>query len=411
MLEINGWLGFGLGVATGVGIAKWAGWSKNLALKQLAAEMADQAQAERIKDLEAMVERMKEAFATISYEALLKNSEQVLTLANQTLRHQTQIGEANLDGKKRLIDQTLEQMGKELSKVHEVVSGLEKDREQKFGELANQLKTAAETTNRLHETTRSLQSALANSRIRGQWGERMAEDVLRMSGLVEGVNYRKQQSGSAGSRPDFTFYLPKDLKVNMDVKFPLDNYLHFVQAEDPASRETYKQQFLKDVRSRIKEVTNRDYINPEDRTVDYVLVFIPNEQLYGLVNELDGMLLDEALRNRVVLCSPLTLYAFLAVIRQAVENYNLEQTTSRVLSLLGTFYKQWENFGAAMERMGRRLNDAQKEYAQLTTTRRHQLEKPLQALEELRRQNSLPLEELEGVSAAEEESAEWPGKD
>jgi DNA recombination protein RmuC len=407
MWEIHGLLGFGLGMVIGVTLAKWAGWSKNVSLKQLAAEMANQAQTERIKDLEAMVERMKESFAALSYEALAKNSEQLINVANQTLKYQTQLGEQNLESKKQLIDQTLTQIGQELTKVQQMVGGLEKDREQKFGELSGQLKAAAEATGKLRETTQSLNATLSNSRVRGQWGERMAEDVLRMSGLVEGINYRKQQWSGTGSRPDFTFYLPKDLRVNMDVKFPLDNYLNFIQSEEPVARENYLQQFLKDVRHRIKEVTGRDYINPEDRTVDYVLVFIPNEQIYGLINELDGTLLDDALKNRVVLCSPLTLYAFLAIIRQAVENYNLEQTTARVLALLGGFYKQWENYCVVMERMGRRLSDAQKEYDNLTATRRNQLEKPLQALEELRKHSNLPVEKPEATAVAESETGRF----
>ncbi|MGD9155823.1 MAG: DNA recombination protein RmuC [Bacillota bacterium] len=407
MFEINVWLGFTVGLAVGAGLTAWLGRSRRLTIAQLATEMANRAQTERIKDLEALNERMKESFAALSYEALAKNSEQLATVAGRTLKYQTQLGEQNLEGKKELIDRTLAQIGQELTKVQQMVGGMEKDREQKFGELSSQLKLTAEATGRLQETTQNLQGALANSRVRGQWGERMAEDVLRMSGLVEGINYRKQQCSGTGSRPDFTFYLPKDLKINMDVKFPLDNYLNFIRTEEAAARESYKQQFLKDARRRIKEVTGRDYINPEDRTVDYVLVFIPNEQIYGLINELDGTLLDDALKNRVVLCSPLTLYAFLAVIRQAVENYNLEQTTSRVLALLGGFYKQWENYCAAMERMGRRLNDAQKEYANLTATRRNQLEKPLQALEELRRQNNMPVEELE-VAAADFSETESP---
>jgi DNA recombination protein RmuC len=399
-LELNVFISFGLGIVAGAALMKWAVRSKNLEIRKLAEEMAERVQAERIKDLEKVIGQLKESFSAISYEALTKNSDQLLSIANQTLKYQTQLGEQALDNKKRLIDQTLEQIGREIGKVHETIGGLEKDREQKFGELSGQLKAAAEATGQLRETTHHLRSALANSRIRGQWGERMAEDVMRISGFIEGVNYRKQQETQGGGRPDYTFYLPKGLKVNMDVKFPLENYLHFVQAEEAAVKEGYKQQFIKDARSRIKEVTGRDYINPEEHTVDFVLVFIPNEQVYGFIHEIDGTLLDDALRNRVVLCSPLTLYAYLAVIRQAVENYNLEQTTSRVLTLLGSFYKQWENFCAGLERMGRKLNDARKELDNLNTTRRNQLEKPLQLLEELRRHNDLPVETLANPEAA-----------
>ena len=59
-------------------------------------------------------------------------------------------------------------------------------------------------------------------------------------------------------------------------------------------------------------------------------MFIPNEQVYAFINEHDRLLLDDALRNRVILCSPITLYAILAVIRQAVENFNLEKTTEQI---------------------------------------------------------------------------------
>jgi DNA recombination protein RmuC len=283
---------------------------------------------------------------------------------------------------------------KEIGKVHQLVTILEKDREQKFGELNQQLKSTAEQTAKLQNTAEHLRSVLANTRVRGQWGERMAEDVLQMVGFVEGINYRKQQWSGLGSRPDFTFFLPKNQKVNMDVKFPLDNYLQFLQAEDQGLRESYKQQFLRDVKNRIKEVTTRDYINPQDHTLDYVLVFIPNEQVYGFINETDGTILDEALKNRVVLCSPLTLYAFLVVIRQAVENFNLERTTTEILMLLSSFNKQWEEFCKTFDRMGRRIEDAQKEFVALVSTRKSQLEKPLRMIEDLRKQNSLPVDPI-----------------
>ncbi len=379
-----------------------AGFGFGILLMLLLSRARRSGEIDRVRELDEMALRLKESFAAISYQALRDNSEQFLNLAHETLRSQARSGEQTLDAKKQLIDQSLEVIGKEIGRVHELVGQLEKDREQKFGELSQQLKGAAEQTARLHDTAEQLRAALANTRIRGQWGERMAEDVLRMSGFIEGINYLKQRGSLAGTRPDYTFLLPKNLKVNMDVKFPLDNYLQFLQSEDPERREAYKQQFLRDVKARIREVTGRDYINPAENTLDYVLVFIPNEQVYGFIQEADGTLLEEALRNRVVLCSPLTLYAFLVVIRQAVENFNLERTTGEVLKLLGNFNKQWELFCAGLDRMGRRLDDAQKEFAALASTRRSQLEKPLRMIEDLRRENSLPVEPLTLESAATE---------
>ena len=71
------------------------------------------------------------------------------------------------------------------------------------------------------------------------------------------------------------------------------------------------------------------------RSVDYVLLFLPNEQLTGFIHEHDPALLDDALGQRVVMCSPLTLFAFLGVIRQAFDNFMIEQTSDEILKLVG----------------------------------------------------------------------------
>ncbi|MGB9894056.1 MAG: DNA recombination protein RmuC, partial [Candidatus Saccharicenans sp.] len=261
-------------------------------------------------------------------------------------------------------------------------------------------------TDKLQETTSQLRQALAGAKTRGQWGERMAEDILRLMGFMEGFNYQKQSSGeNVPTRPDYTFLLPQGRKINMDVKFPLDNYLHYLEATGDKERENYKQQFLKDVRARIKEVTTRDYINPEDNTLDYVLVFIPNEQVYAFINENDPALLDESLKKKVILCSPITLYAVLAIIRQAMENFNLQNTAGQILNLLDSFYKQWQAFVKSLEKVGKRIEDAQKEFEVLNSTRKNQLEKPLRQIETIKKQVQPEMLEA-GIIQAEAEIIE-----
>jgi DNA recombination protein RmuC len=212
----------------------------------------------------------------------------------------------------------------------------------------------------------------------------MAEDVLRLAGLIEGVNYLKQETGPEGGRPDYTFLLPADRRINMDVKFPLANYLKVLDAPDDPSRDAATTQFLRDVRARVREVTSRAYIDPTQGTVDFVLVFIPNEQIYGFIHEHDNALLDEAMKSRVVLCSPLTLYAVLAVVRQSAENFRLEQASSKILALLAEFKKQWDKYVEQMDRMGDRLESAIKTYEELKGVRSRQLERQLDKIEDLR---------------------------
>jgi len=119
--------------------------------------------------------------------------------------------------------------------------------------------------------------------------------------------------------------------------FPLENYVRFLEAESEADQEATAKQFLKDIRFHMKDLTGREYINPDDNTVDCVLLFIPNDQVYTFSHERGGGLLDEGIKNKDIFCSPVTLFAILAVIHKAVENFSLEQTSNEILGLLGAF--------------------------------------------------------------------------
>ena len=379
------------GFAIGVSVAFYLKRMQTRTARELADELFKESEELRKIQLDAMMDNVKASFGSLSRDALAKSNDEFLKLAKVRLGSEREVSAKELESKKTLIDQQLERMGKELTKVSTLVNDLEKDREQKFGELTSTLKNASRQTAELMHTTNTLKKALASSQTRGQWGERMAEDVLKMAGLIEKVNYLKQKTiGGSGSRPDFTFLLPRDLKLNMDVKFPLDNYIKYQEATSDLEKNKYKSDFLKDVKARIKEVTTRDYINPEQNTVDYVLLFIPNEQIYAFIHEQDSSILDQGLKNKVIFCSPITLFAVLAVIRQAVQNFALEQTSNKIFSHLRQFRKQWTEYCDKFQALGKRIDSLHNLYTTLDTTRRRQLEKPLTKIESLISQQELP---------------------
>lgn len=352
---------------------------------------------EQIGRFEEMETKLGETFKALSLDALARNSdefkkygEEFIKLAEEKLKSQTVEGKKELEGKKGLIDQNIEAIGKTLAEVQKRIEDVGKTSGEKFSEVSMLIKKHEEVTVRLKDTTDHLRHAFASSKKRGEWGERMAEDVIRLIGMSEGINYIKQKTlEHAPGRPDYTFLLPNDLKVNMDVKFPLENYQHYLDAQSEHDRRRFKDELLKNAKTMIKQVTTRDYINPGENTVDYVLVFIPNEQVYSFINEADPTIMDEALKQKVILCSPFTLYAVLAVVRQAVENFNLERTASEILKLLAEFSKQWNAYKEKFRLMGERLDAAKKEYDALVTTRTNMLDRPLKKIEDLRRQKDI----------------------
>lgn len=343
---------------------------------------------------------LADTFKSLSLEALSRNSDDFIKqaggfiqLAEEKLKSQSNEGKKDLEGKKELINQSIEAVSKTLADVQRRIEEVGRGSGEKFTELTTLIRKQEEVTTRLRDTTDHLRQALASSKKRGEWGERMAEDIIRLTGLIEGLNYIKQKTleGSSG-RPDYTFLLPNKLRINMDVKFPLENYQHFLEAQTDHDRKRFKEDLVRNARTMIKQVTTREYINPADHTVDYVIVFIPNEQIYHFINEADTTLMDESLKQKVILCSPFTLYAVLAVIRQAVENFNLEQTASEILKLLGDFSKQWGAYKEKFDALGDKLDAARKEYDVISNTRTNMLERPLRKIEDLRRQHAIGID-------------------
>lgn len=343
-------------------------------------------------DTTSIVQGVAAQLGQMNLDSLSKAGASLVELADSRFKATSQSNAAELEQKKSLIDQQLGAMKLELGKVSTLVSELEKDRTLKFGELTTQLKTVGEQTALLTTTTGALREALASTRVRGQWGERMAEDILRLIGFVEGVNYHKQKNvEGGGARPDFTFYLPGGQILNMDVKFPLDNYLKCIAADTQQEKDRACGDFLKDVRSRLGEVVTREYINPEQKTLDCVLMFIPNEQIYHFIHEHDMSLMDEALKSRVVLCAPMTLFAILVVIRQAAANFAIERTSDEIVSLIGRFKDQWGLFVDKMDLLGKRIAATQAEYDLLLSRRRRVLERIVNRIDDIRNERGLPL--------------------
>jgi DNA recombination protein RmuC len=393
-----------VGLAAGALVAVLIYRQKQSDTQKLAQELVLQAQSEKLKDLDTFLGRLKESFYSVSLEALDKNVASVMEMAKATLSQQTSLGAKDLESKKELISQSLQQMKTELDKVTNKITDFEKERQTKYGELSGHLLRLGDTTSKLTET-------LASSGVRGQWGQRIADDVLKLAGFIEGINYFKQKTlDYSAQRPDFTFVLPNQQKINMDVKFPFANYQNYFQAKNEEEKNRYKDLFLRDVRKHLKNLTSHDYISHEENTLDMVIMFIPNEQVYSFINQNDTSLIDEAIANKVVICSPLTLFAILAIIRQAIDNFNLEQTASEILTHMGSFYKQWHMFVESLDQLGRKIDAAQKEYSKLYTTRKNQLQKPLDQIERLRQQKGLPIAE-DGLQDSNHKALPEPGED
>ena len=316
----------------------------------------------------------------------------------------------------QLAKDSSEQLGQKADSISQTLTTIKDAMEKKIGELDKELRDLRENNrsqfdnvgkavDTLSRRTENLNEVLSNSQKRGQWGERLAEDMLRAAGFVDGVNYTKQDINAAGGKPDFKFNMPPNRVLYMDVKFPLDQYSAHFNAETDALRASSKTEFVKAVKGHVDALAKRDYVmNSKEEALDYVLMFVPNESISGFVHEADPTLIDYALDKKVVLCSPLTLYAFLVVIRQATDSFHTEQTAATIMQQINKFSKEWVNYAKAVDQVQATFTKLQGEIESIGSegTRFKKMNVPVRDIEKLRKNQGIPeLSEAESESDAQ----------
>jgi len=334
--------------------------------------------------------QLSQSVSTALADALERLNDEARKTRDETVQLVTKAGVEQIGAKGEMINQSLtnvaDQVAKKMSEIDQALTSLRESTSKQYGTVEQAVAALTRRTDKLNDV-------LSSSQARGQWGERLAEDMLRAAGFVEGVNYSKQATIDGGGRPDYRFDIPPDRVLFMDVKFPLDKYAEYVAADTDQHKAVTKDAFIRAVKDRVIELAKRDYVDKaSDNTVDYVLMFIPNESISGFVHEADPKILDFALERKVVLCSPLNLYAFLAVIRQATDAFHTEKTAAEIMQIVNRFQKQWDDYLKAVDKVEKSFHSLESDLASINTggTRFRMLSAQVKKIEKLRQKQGIP---------------------
>ncbi len=309
-------------------------------------------------------------------EVLSKANEDLVRMANEKLGSETKQGRIDLENKR-------EEITRIVKNLEEYMKGAEKERIDTYSALKTSVEESRKITEQLSVSTSDLKKMLDNNQVRGQFGERVAEDLLKMAGFVKGVDYEfnKKQEDS-GTRPDFAVFMPDGTRINVDSKFPYSNLQKMVETDDKAMKKKYMVEFEKDVKEKIKQVTTRDYINPMDKTVDFVILFIPNEMIFSYIYEKMPDIVESAMQGRVVLAGPFSFTAILRMVRQSYENFRVQSNIYNIISHVKAFEKEFGVFSEAFLKIGDKLDALEKQYDTVSSTRFKQLEKRVEKVKQ-----------------------------
>ena len=299
------------------------------------------------------------------------------------LQSEQDLLKTDLANKQAIIEKLVKQLQVDLNQRQIEIRDIEKKQIDKISRVATAIEDHRNLTKDLKISTEKLAKILDNNQTRGAWGERIIEDLLQANGLQEGVHYRRQsKQDNSNLKPDITLLLPDKRTVPVDVKFPYQEIQKMSNTENKEEKKTHLQQFARDLKVKVDKVA--EYIAPERDTLDYAILFVPNEMIFSFINQKLPEIIDQALAKKVILCSP---FSFLVVARTVMESYRnfmVGKKIQEVIKQVEAFSGEWIKFDEEFQKFGRSIEALQKNFDTLTTTRKKQMEKRINKIEEYR---------------------------
>ncbi len=335
-----------------------------------AASAADRARAVAVAELDLVrrheaeaaaradedIDRLTGTFASLSREALAKNNEQFLALADARLGEARTAAQGDLARRQQAFEELLTPLSETLTRYERGIAQMEAERKGAYAGLNERVAALHLGHEQLAKETRNLVTALRSPHTRGRWGEMTLRRAVEAAGMLEHCDFEEQKTvaGDEGYlRPDMIVYLPGGGEVVIDSKVPLDAFLQFTEADDDDARGAFLVKHAKQLRTHIDQLAKKEYWKQFERSPEFVVAFIPGEPLLAAALDTDPTLQDYALDKRVILATPNTLVAALRTIALSWQQETLAENAREVKDLGAELYKRlrkWTGHMATLQK-------------------------------------------------------------
>ncbi|MFQ5670644.1 MAG: DNA recombination protein RmuC [Acidobacteriota bacterium] len=302
-----------------------------------------QGDAEKLGWVEKAEEKMREAFKALASDVLKSNSETLSAHARRDL-----LG-------------VVDPLKKDLASLDGHVRELEKARAGAYKSLEQQLSQLHQAHTQLQDTTTTLAQALQSPTVRGRWGELQLRRVVELAGMVKHVDFDEQAVTDQG-RPDMIVHLPHGGVLPVDAKVPLDAYLAAAESSDEASRRRHLEGHARAMRSRVKELGQKQYWEQFEASPHFVVMFVPNEACFSAAFEFDPELLEYAIGKNVLVSSPVNLLALLRAVAYGWQQNQVAENALRIAQQGRDLYGRLETFTRRFAEVGEALGKSVDRY-------------------------------------------------
>lgn len=322
-------------------------------------EKKSAAQLDNILDLTR--DQLANTFNKLSNEALSRNNNSFLKLAEENLKRFQSEAKAELGSKEKAIEQLVKPIHDALTQTTKQIHEIEKERKETYGSLRTTIEQMAKSQQSLQEETHNLVQALRRPEVRGQWGEMTLRRLAELSGMVAHCDFFEQThttTETGAIRPDMIVRLPENRKIIVDAKTPLDAYLSAIQAKDEQTKQKELKRHAQIIRQRAKELASKNYWAEYSQSPEFVVLFIPGEHFLSAALEIDQQLLEDTINMNIILATPTNFIALLRAVSYGWKQQALAENAIEIRELGETLYKRLSVFSGHLTKLGSSLNSS-----------------------------------------------------
>lgn len=328
---------------------------RNLSATTAEARAKEESYLEKISSLEKIKQEMTLKFKDISAEIIRSQHETFSTEQKNTL------------------SSVIAPLTEQLKVFKQEVSAARDENIKSKAALQTGLSDLKTMNLSLTKEAQNLTDALKGSKkAQGCWGECQLNRILEISGLRLGQDYETQQTLTDETnkilRPDVIIHLPENRDIIIDSKVSLNDYLESTESDDEGLRLKSLQKNASAIKSHIDELSAKEYQKLlKDRTLNYVIMFIPIESAYIAALDYDRYIYDYAYKKNIILATPLSLLPTLRTIENLWKIDNQNQNVRKIAELGGKIYDKLAAFVDDMKTLERGLNQATNAYTSALT--------------------------------------------